>query len=280
MKVIRSVKEIQEILNRERKKGYSIGFVPTMGYLHEGHLSLIRRAREDTDVVVVSIFVNPTQFGPSEDYKEYPRDLRMDSNLCRDEGVDYIFYPTVKSMYPKRHSTYVSVEGLTKNLCGKFRPGHFRGVTTVVAKLFNIVKPDVAYFGQKDAQQAIVIKRMTDDLNMGVKIKVLPIVREGDDLAMSSRNVYLSPDERKAASTIYRSLQMARDLVKLGKRDTGYIITQMRKMLSSVARKIDYISVVDPKTLKDVKKIEGKVLIALAIWIGKTRLIDNIIVEG
>lgn len=276
MKVIRSIKGIRETLNRQRKKGRVIGLVPTMGYLHEGHLSLIRRAREDTDIVVVSIFVNPTQFGQREDYKEYPRDLKMDSNLCRNEGVDYIFYPTVKSMYPKGFSTYVSVEGLTENLCGKFRPGHFRGVTTVVTKLFNIVKPDVAYFGQKDAQQAIVIKRMADDLNMGIKIKVMPIVRERDDLAMSSRNIYLSPDERKAASTIYRSLQLARDLVKLGKRDTRYIIREMMKMLSSVATKIDYISVVDPETLKDVKKIEGKVLIALAIWIGKTRLIDNI----
>ncbi|KPK42055.1 MAG: pantoate--beta-alanine ligase [Omnitrophica WOR_2 bacterium SM23_29] len=280
MKLIRSIREIQDVLIRERKKGKSIGFIPTMGYLHEGHLSLIRRGRRETDIVVVSIFVNPTQFGPRGDYRRYPRNLRRDLKLCGEEGVDYVFSPSVKSIYPKGYSTYVSVEGLTENLCGKFRPGHFKGVTTVVTKLFNIVKPDVAYFGQKDAQQAIVIRRMTDDLNMNIKIKVLPIIRENDGLAMSSRNNYLSYDERQAASTLYRSLQLARDLIKLGKKDTAYIIAQMRKMLTSVATKIDYISIVDSKTLKNVKTIKGKVLIALAVWVGRTRLIDNIVVRS
>jgi len=280
MKLIRSIRKIQETLNREKKKSKSIGFIPTMGYLHEGHLSLIRRGRKETDIVVVSIFVNPTQFGPREDYKRYPRNLRKDLKLCEEEGVDYVFSPSVKSIYPKGYSTYVSVEGLTENLCGKFRPGHFRGVTTVVTKLFNIVKPDAAYFGQKDAQQAIVIRRMADDLNMNINIKILPTVRESDGLAISSRNNYLSYDERQAASTLYRSLQLARDLIKLGKKDAAYIIGQMRKMLASVATKIDYISIVDLKTLKDVKTIKGKVLIALAVWVGRTRLIDNIVVRS
>ncbi len=280
MKLIRSISEIRKELKRERKKGRSIGLVPTMGYLHKGHLSLIRRAREDTDVVVVSIFVNPTQFGPKEDYKEYPRDLKRDLSLCKECGVDYVFAPSVKSMYPKGYSTYVSVCGLTENLCGKFRHGHFRGVTTVVTKLFNIVEPDAAYFGQKDAQQAFVIKRMADDLNMDIKIKVLPIIRESDGLAMSSRNIFLSSDERERAQTLYRALQLARDLVKLGERDSKGIISKIRKMLSSVVTKIDYVSIVDARTLKDVKLIKGRVLIALAVWVGKTRLIDNIIVRG
>jgi len=254
-----------------------------MGFLHEGHLSLVKRARQENDVVVVSIFVNPAQFGPNEDYAEYPRDMRKDSALCRKEGVDYIFYPTVRAMYPKGYSTYVKVEGLTENLCGKFRPVHFRGVATVVAKLFNIVEPDTAYFGQKDAQQAIVIKRMAEDLNMSVKIKIMPTVREKDGLAMSSRNAYLSADERKAAPTIYRALQLARDLIKLGDRDAANIISEMHKMLSSVASKIDYISIVDPK---DLKTIRGKVpagdktLVAVAVWIGETRMIDNIEVRA
>ena len=250
-----------------------------MGFLHEGHLSLIRRARKENKTVVVSIFVNPAQFGQNEDYKEYPRDLRKDAALCRKEGVDYIFYPAVKAMYPKGYSTYVKVEGLTENLCGKFRPVHFRGVTTVVAKLFNIVMPDAAYFGQKDAQQAAVIKRMAEDLDMGIRIKVMPTVRERDGLAMSSRNAYLSPDERRAAPTVYRALQLAGDLIKLGDRDTANIKSEMRKMLSGIAAKIDYISIVDPEDLKGLKKIKGKVLVAVAVWIGGTRLIDNIEVK-
>ena len=251
-----------------------------MGFLHEGHLSLIRRARKENKTVVVSIFVNPAQFGLNEDYKEYPRDLRKDAALCKKEGVDYIFYPSVKAMYPQGYATYVKVEGLTENLCGKFRPGHFRGVTTVVAKLFNIVRPDSAYFGRKDAQQAAVIRRMSEDLDMGIRIIAMPTVREKDGLAMSSRNAYLSPDDRRAAPTVYRALQLAGDLIKLGDRDTANIKSEMRKMLSGIAAKIDYISIVNPEDLKDVKKIKGRVLIAVAVWIGGTRLIDNIEVKA
>jgi len=277
MKIVRSIREIKSELIRCRNKGRAVGFVPTMGYLHEGHLSLIRKARQGNDIVVVSIFVNPVQFGPDEDYGEYPRDLRRDARLCKKAGADYIFYPKVKAMYPKAYSTFVSVEGLTRNLCGKFRPGHFRGVTTVVAKLFNIVKPDAAYFGQKDAQQAIVIKRMAEDLDMGIRVEVMPTVREKDGLAISSRNSYLSSDERKRAATIYRALQLARDLIKLEDKDARGIIREMRKMLAPVATKIDYVSIVDPRTLKDVKTIKGEVLVAMAVWIGQTRLIDNIL---
>ncbi|MDD4879785.1 MAG: pantoate--beta-alanine ligase [Candidatus Omnitrophica bacterium] len=280
MKIIHSINKLQKELRRGRKKGLPVGFVPTMGFLHEGHLSLIRRARKENKVIVVSIFVNPAQFGPNEDYKKYPRDLRKDAALCKKEGVDYIFYPAVKAMYPEGYSTYVKVEGLTENLCGKYRPAHFRGVTTVVSKLFNIVRPDTAYFGQKDAQQAIVIRRMAEDLNMGIRIKVMPTAREKDGLAMSSRNAYLSPDGRSAAPTVYRALQLAGDLIKSGSRDAAKIKSGMRKMLSAAADKIDYISIVNPEDLKDVKKIKGKVLVAVAAWIGGMRLIDNIEVKA
>lgn len=280
MKIIRSIDKIKSEIRLNKKKGRSVGLVPTMGFLHEGHLSLIRRARKENKIVIVSIFVNPAQFGSNEDYAEYPRDLRKDSALCRKEGVDYIFYPTVRTMYPKGYSTYVKVEGLAGNLCGKFRPAHFRGVTTVVAKLFNIADPDTAYFGQKDAQQAIVIKRMAVDLNMGVRIKVMPTIREKDGLAMSSRNAYLSADERRAAPTVYRALQLARDLIKLGDRDAANIISEMRKMLSLVASRIDYISIVNPKDLRDLETIRAKALVAVAVWIGETRLIDNIEVKA
>jgi pantoate--beta-alanine ligase len=279
MKIIRSIKEIKKELARHRKREHTVGLVPTMGYLHEGHLSLVRKARQDNDVVVVSIFVNPVQFGPNEDYGEYPKDLKRDARLCKKAFVDYIFYPTVKSMYPKGYSTFVSVEGLTKNLCGKSRPGHFRGVATVVAKLFNIVKPGAAYFGQKDAQQAMAIKRMAEDLNMNIRIEVMPTVRERDGLAVSSRNSYLTSGERKRAAAIYRSLQLARDLIKSKHKDASGIIREMRKILDAAATKIDYVSIVDPRNLKDVKTITGEVLIAAAVWMGKTRLIDNISVR-
>jgi len=280
MKIIRSISKIKKELSRKKRKGLTIGLIPTMGYLHEGHASLVKRARQDNDLVVVSIFVNPAQFGPNEDYMEYPRNLREDAVLCKNEGVDYIFCPSVKAMYPKGYSTYVKVKGLTENLCGKFRPTHFRGVTTVVAKLFNIADPDIAYFGHKDAQQAIVIKRMAEDLNMDVRIKVMPTVRERDGLAMSSRNGYLSSDERRVAPTVYRALQLARDLIRLGDRDAANIRSEMRKMLSPVVSKIDYISIVDPKDLKEIKTIKGGVLVAVAVWIGETRLIDNIEVKA
>ncbi|MCM8795245.1 MAG: pantoate--beta-alanine ligase [Candidatus Omnitrophica bacterium] len=281
MKIIRSPKQMQGISKEIKDKGKTIGFVPTMGALHQGHLSLIRRARQDTDVVVVSIFVNPTQFGPQEDFQRYPRPFRKDISLCRSLGVDYIFHPLASWMYPEGFKTYVLVEDLSEVLCGRFRPGHFRGVTTVVAKLFNIVRPDIAYFGQKDAQQAIIIKRMVCDLNFPLKIKVMPIIREEDGLALSSRNIYLSPQERNDACVLSEALRLAQGLVKSGIKDTKKIICHMRALIKKKkSAKIDYIAIVDPKTLKPVKKISGRCLLALAVWIGKTRLIDNLCLKG
>ena len=210
MKIIHSINQMASVSKRLRADGQAIGFVPTMGALHEGHLSLMRKARKENDVVVVSIFVNPIQFGPQEDYRRYPRNLRQDARLCSKEGVGIIFYPQAKDIYPQGYKTYVDVEDLSKVLCGKFRPGHFSGVATVVTKLFNIVNPDIAYFGQKDAQQAIIIQRMAKDLNMPIKIKVMPTVREKDDLALSSRNAYLSKSERKDAAVLYQALNLAR----------------------------------------------------------------------
>lgn len=281
MKLIRSIKHMSEYSKMLKKQGKTIGFVPTMGYLHEGHLSLMRKAKKETDISVISIFVNPTQFGPKEDYRKYPRDFRRDEGLARSVGVDIVFYPTVSQMYPKGFCTYVSVENLTEGLCGKFRPGHFRGVTTVVAKLFDIVKPDIAYFGQKDAQQAIVIKRMTQDLDMPIKIRILPIIREKDGLAMSSRNVYLNKAERKDATILYKALQKAKKMIKYKIRNPAKIITSIKNTIKGIKSKfkIDYISIVDVNSLKDVKQIKGRILIALAVWMGKTRLIDNEIIR-
>lgn len=264
-----------------KKEGRSIGLVPTMGALHEGHLSLARTAKKHTDVVVMSIFVNPIQFGPAEDLDKYPRDFKRDEELARSAGVDVVFYPSVKDMYPEDFSTYVDVEGLTGSLCGASRPGHFRGVTTVVMKLFSIVKPDIAYFGQKDAQQAAVIKKMVADLDLDIDVKVLPIVREKDGLAMSSRNAYLSTDERKEAAVLYQSLRKAEELVKKGETDTARIVRAMEDMIKAKPKaRIDYIAVVDPKDLRDAKKISGEALVALAVFVGKTRLIDNMIVRA
>ncbi|MBU0759739.1 MAG: pantoate--beta-alanine ligase [Candidatus Omnitrophica bacterium] len=280
MKVYRDIRLLRREIGRLKRKGKTVGFVPTMGFLHEGHLSLVRRARKDSDCVVVSIFVNPVQFGPNEDFKEYPRELKKDLALCKRCGVDMVFVPGVRSMYPEGFSTYLNVEGLTEGLCGAKRPRHFRGVTTVVAKLFNIVSPDIAYFGQKDAQQAIVIKRMVKDLALPVKIKVMPIVREKDDLAMSSRNTYLDRDSRKQAASLHKSLKAARELYKKGEKDSKKIISRMRNLiLAEKDAEIDYIVIVDPETLMDVKKISGKTLVALAVRIGKTRLIDNVILN-
>ena len=264
-----------------KKEGKSISLVPTMGYLHEGHLSLVRAARKHTDVVVMSIFVNPMQFGPKEDFEKYPRDLKRDEQLATSAGVDIIFNPSVNDMYPSGYSTYVSVEGLTDTLCGSSRPGHFKGVTTVVSKLFEIIRPNIAYFGQKDAQQAIVIKKMTEDLNMGIEIKIMPIIRESDGLAMSSRNIYLSDTERKDALVLYESLKKAEDMVRSGEQDAGKIVKVIEGTIRSVeSARIDYVSVVGTKNLKKVKTISGEVLVALAVFIGRTRLIDNIIVKG
>jgi len=281
MRVVRSIKQMLGISKEARTQGKSIGFVPTMGALHSGHLSLIRKARKENDFVAVSIFVNPAQFGPKEDLKKYPRNLKLDAKLCKKEGVDIIFYPSAKEIYPEGYKTYVKVEDLSKVLCGSSRPGHFRGVATVVTKLFNIVHPDIAYFGQKDAQQAIIIKKMVSDLNMPVKIKVMPTVREKDGLAMSSRNMYLNPRERKDAVVLSQALNLSGDLIKSGIRDSRKIINRMSRVIRSKrAAKIDYVSIVGLDNLKPVKKISGKCLIALAVWIGKTRLIDNIIKHG
>ena len=281
MKVVDTISRMNTLIKILKKEGKSIGLVPTMGYLHEGHLSLARSAKKHTDVVVMSIFVNPIQFGPKEDFRKYPRNLKHDEALAASAGVDVIFTPSANEMYPAGYSTYVNVEGMTETLCGASRPGHFKGVTTVVAKLFEIVRPDIAYFGQKDAQQAMVIKRMAGDLNMGLEIKVMPIVREFDGLAMSSRNAYLSLSERKDAIVLCASLMMAKDMAKSGEKNPGKIMKAMKKLIGGVkSARIEYISAVDPATMKEIKTISGEVLFALAVFIGKTRLIDNIVVKG
>lgn len=280
MKIIKKVDEASKAVRKRKEKGKSVGFVPTMGALHEGHLSLIRRARSENGFVVVSIFVNPAQFGPKEDLKRYPKPVKNDISLCKKEGVDLIFYPEVKQMYPEGYKTYIEVKELSDLLCGKPRPGHFKGVATVVTKLFNIIQPDTAYFGQKDGQQAAVIKKMASDLNMPVKIKVMPIVREKDGLAMSSRNVYLSTKERKDAVVLFNSLNLAKVLIKNGQMNTDTIILRMKQLIGKKkSAKIDYIDIVDPNTLKRIPKIKGSCFIVLAVWIGKTRLIDNIIIR-
>lgn len=272
---------MKRCIREAKSESKIIGFVPTMGWLHEGHLSLMRKAKHENDFVVVSIFVNPTQFGPGEDYRRYPRDLRRDRKLSEEVGVDVIFAPHAKEMYPERYLTYVNVNKITEVLCGASRPGHFRGVATVCTKLFNIVNPDVAYFGQKDAQQAMVVERMVRDLNMPIKIEVMPIVREKDGLAMSSRNAYLSDAERQDALVLHQSLQKAQDMVKWGQRDPKKIVLAMKKMIAKEKRaKVEYVDIVDTENLARVERVSGKVLIALAVWIGKTRLIDNIIVRG
>lgn len=281
MRVIQKPFEMQREMLNIKKSGKSIGFVPTMGALHEGHLSLVRRAKLENDVTVVSIFVNPKQFGPNEDFDRYPRNFERDKELLEKEGIDYIFYPSIEDMYPKGYETYVDLERLPNHLCGLSRPGHFRGVATVVAKLFNIVQPDRAYFGQKDYQQAKIIKRMVEDLNFPIEIVVMPIVREEDGLAMSSRNTYLSPEERKNASILYKSLQKAKDLILSGEKDVSKIKNEMVKMLSSIESRIDYVEIVEPETLEKIDRIpeKGSVVIALAVYIGNARLIDNEIVN-
>jgi len=280
MEVYRGVKPLIDRIDKVKKQGKRIGFVPTMGFLHEGHLSLIRKAAKDTDCVVVSIFVNPIQFGPGEDLEKYPRDLRRDLRFCRDNGVDAVFIPMSKMLYGNGFSTYVDVKNLTDGLCGIQRPDHFKGVATVVAKLFNIIRPDVAYFGQKDAQQTLLIKKMVEDLDIPVKIKVMPIVREKDGLAMSSRNAYLNSCQRREALSLYKSLRVARDLHKRGEKNSKKIIREMRSViLKERHAKIDYVSIVDLKRLKPINRISEKTLVAVAVKIGKTRLIDNIILN-
>jgi pantoate--beta-alanine ligase len=279
MKIIRTIGEMHAWADEVRAAGKRIGFVPTMGYLHEGHLSLVRVARARSDLIVVSIFVNPIQFGPKEDLARYPRDFARDSALLEREHTDVIFYPDEKEMYPGNYSTYIDVEGLTETLCGERRPGHFRGVATVVAKLFNAVKPFVAVFGAKDAQQAFVIKRMARDLDFDIEIVVAPTVREPDGLAMSSRNTYLSPDERAEAPVLHTSLQQAEQMIARGERDANKVTAAMKELIGKTRGRVDYVSIVDTETLHEVKEINGKVLIALAVFFGPTRLIDNAIVN-
>jgi len=281
MKVAKTIESVRRLVKAARIAGRKIGFVPTMGALHIGHISLIEAAKKNCDFVVVSIFVNPTQFGPNEDFTKYPRPIEADLNICRKAGVDVIFAPTPQEMYPAENLTLVEVEKISEPLCGKFRPGHFRGVATVCAKLFNIVLPDVAYFGQKDAQQAIVIKRMVADLNMPLKIVVCPTVREKTGLAMSSRNQYLTPQQKKDAAYIYKSLQKCRQMIKQGGRDTKKIIAEMRKVLKQIPSvEIQYVSIVDAETLQNIDKVADKILVAVAVKVGSTRLIDNILTEA
>jgi pantoate--beta-alanine ligase len=272
---------MQRSADELRSSGRKIGVVPTMGALHEGHLSLIRIARNYADVVIATIFVNPVQFGPNEDFNNYPRDLQGDSRLAESAGTDILFAPQPGEMYPDGYLTYITVERLTTTLEGKSRPTHFRGVTTIVAKLFNITKPAVAVFGQKDAQQVVVIRRMVSDLNMGVKIVAAPIVREPDGLAMSSRNAYLSPQERKQSLVLSQSLRLAEQLISRGERTSDRVHSEMMNLISSQpAARVDYISISDPVTLQEMSTLDSAhaVLISLAVWIGTTRLIDNLII--
>jgi len=277
MKIVEDVKEMQK-LSKDLKKDKTIGFVPTMGFLHEGHLSLARKAKEQNDIVVMSVFVNPLQFAEGEDFDTYPRDRKRDEELAEKAGVDILFFPSEEDMYPEDFQTHVNVEKLTQVLEGASRPLFFKGVTTVVCKLFNIVKPDRAYFGKKDAQQLIVVKKMVEDLNMDVEIVPMPIVREQDGLATSSRNRYLNEEERKSAVCLYKALKKARQMVEEGTFDTKTIIQNMEKIISSYPfTRIDYISINRTDDLKPLKHIEtGKTLISLAVFVGKTRLIDNI----
>ncbi|MCC7105711.1 MAG: pantoate--beta-alanine ligase [Chloroflexi bacterium] len=274
---MRVVESIAEARAAPREAARPLGLVPTMGYLHDGHLSLARRAREDNATVVASIFVNPTQFGPAEDFGSYPRDLERDLRLLRDAGVDLVFTPALAEIYPPGHDTTVVVGAVAERLEGAARPGHFRGVTTVVAKLFNIFQPDRAYFGQKDAQQVAVIRRMARDLDFPVAIEALPTVREPDGLAMSSRNVYLAPDERQAAVVLWRSLQAVEALYRDGERSGNRLRDAMRRLLDAEPlAQTDYVSVADPATLDELTRLDGPALVSLAVRIGRTRLIDNI----
>lgn len=276
MKIIEFAKEMKIYSERFRLEGKKIAFVPTMGYFHEGHLFLMREAKKMADFLAVSIYVNPTQFGPREDLSKYPRDFERDAKMAQDVGVDVIFYPSNEEMYPKGYQTYVDVEEVTKNLCGLSRPVHFRGVTTICAKLFHIVKPHIAVFGKKDYQQYITIKRMVTDLNMDLEIVGLPTVREADGLAMSSRNVYLKEEERPSALALIASLKLAQELYDQGERESSKIISQVKKIISQAPyTDIDYVKICDTETIKDVEKVGKGDFIALAVKVAKTRLIDN-----
>lgn len=281
MEIITSVPALRELVSTARRAGRRIGFVPTMGFLHEGHLALMRQARSENDLLITSVFVNPTQFGPNEDFEAYPRDEARDCALMSSVGVDAAFFPTVEAMYPQGYDTIVEVgPSLTNGLCGGSRPGHFRGVATVVTKLFNLVQPDAAYFGQKDAQQVAVIRRMVEDLNIPVEIVACPIVRESDGLAMSSRNTYLGPSERRDALILSQALKAAEGAVAAGERTAAAVEALIRRTISTVPTAvIDYVEIVDANTLVPLEELRGSVLIALAVKVGKPRLIDNCVLE-
>jgi pantoate--beta-alanine ligase len=281
MKICKTIDEMRQASRSARMDGRRLGLVPTMGALHEGHLALVRTARQRCDSVAVSIFVNPTQFGPNEDLTKYPRSFERDCQLLEAEGVNIVFAPSEQEMYAPGASTFVTVEGLSEKLCGKSRPGHFRGVTTVVAKLFNIVDPDVAVFGQKDAAQAVIIRRMVRDLNFGIEIVVCPIVRERDGLAMSSRNAYLDPRQRKQALVLYRALMRVQFLSDKGESDARKLIAAAQEVLREEPEvRVDYFEIVDPETLDPVADISKGALVAVAAFVGTTRLIDNILLHG
>jgi pantoate--beta-alanine ligase len=278
MNVATTIQEVREQVRAWKKEGLTIGLVPTMGYLHEGHASLIRKCREENDKVVVSVFVNPTQFGPNEDLEDYPRDFDRDSALCEQMGADLIFHPEPEEMY-QNACAYVNIETLSETLCGKTRPIHFRGVCTVVSKLFNIVTPDRAYFGQKDAQQLAIIKKMVQDLNFDITIVGCPIIREEDGLAKSSRNTYLSPEERQAALCLSQAVKKGQEVIQTGCASED-VLSKMREIIEvQPLAKIDYVSVVDALTMQPIDTVDRDVLVAMAVYIGKTRLIDNFIYE-
>lgn len=280
MKVVKTVDEVRGYIKKWQTEGLTIGLVPTMGYLHEGHLSLIEKAKEN-DKVIVSIFVNPTQFGPNEDLDKYPRDLERDIKMCDEKGVDLVFNPQPLEMYPQGFCSFVDMTVLTEELCGKNRPNHFRGVCTVVSKLFNIITPDKAYFGEKDAQQLAVIKQMVRDLNFNIEVVGCPIVRESDGLAMSSRNSNLNAEERQAALVLIKSMEIGKAMLDEGEKRVSAVIDAMKAcVLEEPMAKIDYIEAVDRSTLKKIDHIEGDVLVAMAVFIGSTRLIDNFLFKA
>ena len=280
MKIVETINEVRARVKEWKKQGLTIGLVPTMGYLHEGHQSLMDAARKENDKVVVSIFVNPMQFGPTEDLAEYPRDLDHDAKVCENAGVDLVFHPEPEEMYEPDFCSFVDMTGLTEGLCGKTRPIHFRGVCTVVNKLFNIVQPDRAYFGQKDGQQLAVVRRMVRDLNMDIEIVGCPIVREEDGLAKSSRNTYLSPEERKAALILSKTIALGEELAKTEK-DAGKVVAAMKENIETEPlAKIDYVEAVDAVSMAPVDTLEGECMLAVAVYIGKTRLIDNTLLNA
>ncbi len=281
MKTIQSIPEMKEFIQEERKLCHTIGFVPTMGFLHDGHLSLIRRSIKENETNVLSIFLNPTQFAPGEDLSIYPQDLERDSRLARESGIQVLFCPNKDELYPKNYQTYVSLDHLSQNLCGKNRPDHFRGVATIVSKLFNIVRPDRAYFGQKDAQQYYILSRMARDLNYDIDVIMCPIVRELNGLAMSSRNVYLNPEERRQAESLHQALKIAKKMIAAGERNSQKIKSTILEIIDrNPLAIIDYIETVRTKTLEPVEELKGPILIALAVVFGKTRLLDNIIIDA